>query len=600
MTLADVLKSVEESPAGYVRIARQIEARDWEELHPLRIGFLASFTAEILRPYLIVECARRVIHAKPYFAPFNQLEQEVLDPSSGLYAAQPELVVLATRLEDTAPRLTDQFLRLSPSEIDNDLSDLQARMQGLIEAIRRRSSCTILVFNFGPPVNIAAGMADAALPHSQISIAPRVNDQLSALCRSTPDVHVFDYARLINEFGLFNWFDPKLWFTGRIPMSALAQRETARRLARYIRAAVQPACKCLVVDLDNTLWGGVIGEDGLGGIALGEDYPGNLFKDIQRYLLSLRDRGMLLAVASKNNSDDALEVFRQHPDCLIKEDDFSALQIHWMDKAKSLVAIAGELNIGVDALAYLDDNPVERDWIRTKLPEVKVIEVPENPIGFIKAIEDSGTFDHLAISTEDLQRAEMYRQDYQRKKLQRQIESLDDFLRELDMNVRIGSVDSESLPRVAQLLGKTNQFNTTTRRYSASEVQALVDGGAIALWLRASDRFGEHGLVGVAIALPQQEGRWIIDVFLQSCRVIGRRIETALLHWLSAMVRERGGTVLLGEFIPSIKNHPARDLYARHGFKPLDADGHLWAWDLTAGPIECPVSMSVRFEDGHR
>ena len=251
----------------------------------------------------------------------------------------------------------------------------------------------------------------------------------------------------------------------------------------------------------------MIGEGGLGGIPLGEDHPGNVFTDIQRYLLCLRDRGILLAVASRNNPDDALKVFSRNAHCLIKEDNFSSVQIHRMEKADSLVVIANELNIGVDALAFLDDNPVERDWVRTKLPDVTVIEVPDNPIGFMKAIKDSSAFDHMPISVDDMQRAEMYREAQQRKTLESRAGTLDEFLHELEMSVRIASVDAVSLLRVAQLLGKTNQFNTTTRCHSASDLQALTDSDAIALWLKASDRFGEHRLVGVAIALPKEAGR---------------------------------------------------------------------------------------------
>lgn len=597
MTLGDILRKLEPTPAGYLKAARQIESGTFEELKPVNIAFLSTFTSELLRPYLIVEGAARGLLARPYFAPFNQLEQQVLDEASSLYELEPDVVVLASQIEDISPNLIDRFVALSPADIENELAGIESRLRNLIEGVRNFSAATVLVFNFASPMALAAGLADPLLNPSQLSVSHHANERVAEVCRKSTAAYVFNYARMVSEFGLQHWYDRKLLYLGRIPFGAAAQRETGRRLACFLRALNFPPGKCLVLDLDNTLWGGVLGEDGLGGIALGEDYPGNIYKDFQRKVLSLRDRGILLALASKNNERDALGVFQNHPDCVLKIEDFAAIQIHWHDKASSLATIAKELNIGTDALVFFDDNPVEREWIRVKMPEVTVIEVSKTPLDYAQDLFESGAFDQLTISVEDKQRSELYKNERQRKQLKSQAISLEEFLQQLDMTVTIGYVNSETLPRVSQLLARTNQFNLTTRRHTSSDIKALIESGAVALWLRVADRFGDNGLVGVAIGIPGESGEWTIDTFLLSCRVIGRRVETVLLGVLSRFIHERSGQVLVGEYIPTPKNDLVAEFYRAHGFGPIDSKGRRWRYDLSVGEIPIPGFMKVRIED---
>ena len=448
MTLGDILHGLKPTPASYLNAARRIEAETLEGLKPVNVAILSTFTSDLLRPYLVAESAARGMLVTPYFAPFNQLEQQVLDGSSSLYESKPDVVIIATRIEEIAQNLVNRFVSLSPTGIDDELAQIEERLRSLIEGLRRSTTATVLVFNYAGPPFLAAGLADASLELSQVSAIQRANERVAEVCRQFSDVYVFDYARIVYEFGLQGWYDPRLWYLGRIPFGAAAQLETARRLARYLRAICFPPCKCLVVDLDNTLWGGVLGETGLGGIALGEDYPGNVYKYFQRRLLSLQDRGVLLAAASKNNEADVLEVFQSHPDCILRKENFATTQIHWQDKAASLAAIAEELNIGTDSLAFFDDSPVERDWIRSQMPEVTVIEVPESPLGFADALEGSGAFDHLMISAEDRRRLELYQKGHESKRLQAESISLEEFLRQLDMTATVGDVSTETLPRV--------------------------------------------------------------------------------------------------------------------------------------------------------
>lgn len=585
------------TPSSYVKTAREIGARAIENLLPVNVAFLSTFTSEILSPYLTVECARRGMLANLYFAPFNQLEQQVLDAGGPLYRSKPDIVILATRLEELAPNLVDRFVSLTTNDIENELAVLEQRLSGLVDGLRRSANATVLVFDFAAPYRTAAGLADSALERSQASVIQRANDLLANLCRRQQDVHVFDYSRLVHRSGAVTWYDPKLWFMGRIPFGADAQLSTGKHLARYIRAARFPPAKCLVVDLDNTLWGGVLGEDGIGGIELGDDYPGSVYKEFQRRLLGLRDRGILLAIASKNDKSDVIDAFNNHPDLVLKLDDFAALQIHWKDKASSLRAIASDLNIGIDSLAFFDDSPVERAWVRSQCPEVSVIDVPESSLGYADALENAEAFDFLTISTEDRMRARMYQSEQGRRDLEKTSVSLEEFLSQLEIKATVGHLNAETLPRVAQLMAKTNQFNLTNRRHTAAELQELVTSGAVALWLRVADKYGDNGLVGVGIAVPEDSGHWNIDSLLMSCRVFGRQVETALLSKLISEVKERGGDIVSGEYIATAKNGMVANLYPDHGFAAANDAQDRWEWDLSTGEVPLPVFLTLLFED---
>ena len=348
--------------------------------------------------------------------------------------------------------------------------------------------------------------------------------------------------------------------------------------------------KALVTDLDNTLWGGVIGEDGMNGIRVGEEYPGAAYQALQRAMLDLYQRGIILAVCSKNNLSDAMEVFEHHPGMLLRPQHFAVLRINWNDKAQNLREIAAELNIGIDALAFLDDNPVERQWVRSQLPEVTVIDLPDDPMGYAQALRDNPVFERLSLSTEDRERARYYAEQRLRTELEQNVASLEDFYQSLQMEVEISLVTTETLARIAQLTHKTNQFNLTTRRYSEQQIAGMAaDRDWRVYSLRVRDRFGDNGLVGVAIT-RYQERICEIDTFLLSCRVIGRTVETAILATIAEQARIKGSESLIGWFLPTKKNAPAKDFYSSHGFTcTLEEDGKSrWEFDLTRGDILSP------------
>ena len=464
-SVADVLREVDDKPASYLAAARRLAQVPHGDLTPVRVVALASFTFELAIPYLVVECARRGLYAGVTAAPFGQLEQQVLDPASALWAARPDIVIVATRIEDLAAALGDDFLT---APVASTIDAYVMRLAELVRAIRARGVSRVAVWNQPPPRRLAAGVADACLDDSQQQAIADVDRKLARAVAAIPGAAVVDIARVATELGTRQWYDAKLAALARMPLSVAAQIAAARATARVMRAMSRPAAKCLVLDLDNTLWGGVLGEDGVGGIALGEEHPGSAFKAFQRAVRSYRDRGVLLAIASKNNEADVAEVFASHGDMVLTRADFAAVQIHWNDKATSLRAIAEELNIGIDSLVFFDDSPVERAWVREQLPEVTVLDVPTDPLAYIDALDASGVFDQLTITAEDRARTGMYRGETLRKRdLERTAGSLDEFLRALQMKIddRSDRCDDAAACRAAARQDEPVQrHDATTRR----------------------------------------------------------------------------------------------------------------------------------------
>jgi len=407
-------------------------------------------------------------------------------------------------------------------------------------------------------------------------------------------VYTLDYDALIAQHGSEHWHDERKWLMARLPIAAGHLLDMAREWMRFIVPLSGRTAKVLVCDLDNTLWGGVIGEDGMAGIKVGPEHPGAAFQALQRVLLDQSRKGILLAVCSKNNLDDAMEAIEKHPGMLLRAKHFAAVRINWTDKAQNLREIAQELNVGIDALAFLDDNPFEREQVRAALPEVTVIDLSKNPMEYASAVRNCAVFERLTLSAEDQQRTAMYAEQKQRASAEQTFQSKEDFFRYLEQEAELEPVTDLTLARVAQLTQKTSQFNLTTRRYTEPQIADMAtkpEWNIFSIIVR--DRFGDHGLVGVAITHDEGE-QCEVDTFLLSCRVIGRTVETALLAHLAESAVQRGRKRLLGWFLPTKKNAPARDFYEQHGFvrTETNAAGSLWTLDLKSSPCAAPIGLS--------
>lgn len=571
-------------------------------LKPLKVGLLASFSIEFIHDYLISLGFINGLHIEIYQSGFAQYHQEILNPQSDLYGFKPDVVILAIQGQDLEPGLYEDFLKAHEERGEKITNAALCEMTNLIDAFRHCSDAMLLVHNFDPPSFCQLGILDGYDEPGQITNLQILNHALYTIAKNHHGVYVVDYAGLVKTFGAVNWYDRRMELYAKAPIQHTMLPHLANEHLKYIRALVGHTRKCLVVDLDNTLWGGILGEDGVDGIRLGPTYPGSAFLNFQKTVLSLYNRGVILAIASKNNPEDVSELFSNHPHMLLKEHHFSHKEIHWNPKSTSLTSIANTLNIGLEHIVFMDDNPAECSQVQTALPMVTVILFPKRPEEAIPILLKEGLFDGLSYSSEDRKRSQLYQQRSKAEDLRNQSDSLEDFYHSLEMRVVFKSVNVTNLPRFAQLTQKTNQFNLTTRRYSETEIsQCMNDPTWVLTAVQVIDRFGDNGIVGLTMA-KTVETTLEIDTFLLSCRVIGRTIESALLAHLTLYAKNKHLKTVRGRVITTQKNQPARDLFQKHGFTQISGEVDaktihsetLWEWDLDKHPpLPFPHWLSI-------
>jgi len=576
-------------------VSRSEQLRGKISMLAYRAVVLRSFTVEPAIPLLRAEAFVRGIDLAVKIGDFNAFAQEILDSNSDLYRFDPNAAILAARTSDLAPELWNQSADLSSETVSGIVQRVASSFAQWIRAFRERSTAALIVHSLEQPARASAGVLDAQQENGQSAAIQQINRELKQFASQHRNVYVLDYDGLVARHGRLRWHDERKWLIARMPVAADHLIYLAREWMRFLVPLSGKTAKVLVTDLDNTLWSGVIGEDGMTGIKLGPEYPGAAYQQVQRAMLDLSRRGILLAICSKNNPDDAMEALKSHPGMLLKPNDFAASRINWTDKAQNLREIASELNLGIDSLAFIDDNPFEREQLRKILPEVTIIDLPDDPLGYAAAVRDCPAFERLALSSEDQQRTTMYAQQRERAQAGENFQSKEDFLRYLEQQAEIAAVSPATLARVAQLTQKTNQFNLTTRRYTEQQISEMASRPEYkVLSIKVLDRFGDHGLVGIAITLD--EGQTCnIDTFLLSCRVIWRTVETALLSQLADQASSRGCHRLVGWFLPTKKNAPAREFYRQHGFELVqeNGEGTLWSLDLTKQKIGIPEWVKV-------
>lgn len=588
------------TPAEYMGIARGLkdDAEARERLQRVRVVLLSTFTTTLLDAYVKVEAARQGFLADVFHGAFNQFEQVLLGDEWRSPDGAPEVLVAMMRLEDLHPDVGFRVYGGAPDDSFASLSaNVLARIDTTLSMFRDKSKGVALVANFAVPEHRLGAIFDANQPESLTYKVHAMNRALVDRVRARSGSHVWDYAGLVTSAGSAKWTDPRLWALSRTPIAAANQPTFAAHLARTLRGALRPAAKCLVLDLDNTLWGGVIGDDGIGGIQLGDEHPGRAFKEFQRAAMGLRDRGIVLAISSKNDEKVVHDALANHPEMLLELKDFAATRINWQPKSKNLREIAKELNIGLDSLVFFDDNPVERAEVKESAPEVHVVDVPVDPAHYVRALCEVMSFDSPSLTAEDRLRAQSYQANVERQILEASTGSSADFLPSLGMEVEIGSWNPITQQRIAQLVIKTNQFNTTTRRVTEAELGALHESGLGVYSLRLSDRYGDMGLIGVGI-LTRDKTDAIVHGLILSCRAANRGMEQTLLAHLAKKARDAGCTRLIGEFIPTPKNDPVADLYPRLGFSVLDTIESekmtRYVMDLTPGDLVIPEYVKVK------
>jgi FkbH-like protein len=559
-----------------------------------RVAILRSFTVEPVVPLLEAEAALAGVRIEPWVGAFNAYAQEILDPAGALYAHNPDTVILSVQARDVAPALWERFGALSAEEIEHEIDRAARLLTDLLGALRRSTGASILCHGLERPLDPNEGLLEANRAMRQADAIEAVNRRLRAWCAGQAGTYVLDYDQLVGRHGRERWFDEKKFATARLPLSVAALGWLAAEWWRHLAVLALPPAKVLALDLDNTLWGGVIGEDGPHGVRLGKEAPGVFFRGLQQTVLDIARRGVLVVLVSKNNEADALEVIDTHPEMLIRRGDLAGWRINWTPKPANLVDLARELNLGLDAFVFVDDNPAECEAVRRALPEIDVVELPEDPAHYPGFLRRLPRLQRLSTSQEDAERGRYYADERERRVLQSTADSLESFLGSLEIEVGVESISPSTLARAAQLTQKTNQLNMTTRRYTEAELEhRLRDATWSGYVLRARDRFGDNGVVGAAL-LHHKGGDSLIDTFLLSCRVIGRGIETAFLARLASDARRRGASRLLGEFLPTAKNAPAANIYKDAGFtlEGEEAAMSLWRLDLETGAIVAPAWIS--------
>jgi len=543
-------------------------------LAPFRLGILSNSTFDLIEPALIATAARHGILLECIRSDYGQVMQEALSPASAVNASNPDAVLVA--IDYRAFPL--QARAGSKDDADRAVESSLAYLESLRSGIAANAKAACILQTLAPPPERLFGSLDCSLPGTLQNVIARVNAGMA----SNGGI-LLDVAGLASNVGLNNWHSPQQWNLAKLPFASAYVPLYADHVARVIAALRGKSRKCLVLDLDNTLWGGVIGDDGLDGIKLAQgDATGEAYLAVQQLALDLRSRGVVLAVSSKNNDDVARLPFRSHPEMLLREEHIAVFQANWNDKATNIKAIAAELSLGIDSMVLLDDNPVERDLVRQFLPQVAVPELSDDPALYARTLAAAGYFESVAFSEEDLKRAGFYQDNARRVSLQKQAGDLDTYLASLNMEITFQPFDATGRARIAQLINKSNQFNLTTRRYTEAEVAlAEADPACFTLQVRLVDSFGDNGMISVVICRQTDAATWEFDTWLMSCRVLGRRVQNAVLRQVLEHAESRGITRLVGVYRPTEKNKLVEDHYASLGFSETgrDPDGSTH-WEL--------------------
>jgi FkbH-like protein len=579
-----------------VKLANAIEAarRRPEGLRPLtsfRLGIISNATSHFMVPALIATAARYGIALECVEANYGQVMQEALAPDSAINRARPDAVLVALDHRGLALDVPLGDASAVASVVAGALDELRA----VRDALRKHSGASCIFQTLARPVEGSFGSLDLGLPGTRRNVIDVFNRRLADELAGKEDL-LLDVGGLAETVGLSAWHDPSLWNIGKIPFANAYLPIYADLACRLIAAMRGKSRRCLVLDLDNTLWGGVIGDDGLEGIVLGQGDPqGEAFLEIQSTALALRQRGIVLAVSSKNNDETARLPFQSHPEMLLRENHVAVFQANWNDKATNIQAIATELSLGLESMVFLDDNPAERRLVRDMLPEVAVPELPEDPALYTRTLLAAGYFEAIAFSPEDQKRADFYQDNARRVALQRATGDLNAYLESLNMSITFQPFDELGRARIAQLISKSNQFNLTTRRYSEAQVGEIEsDPGCFTLQVRLADTFGDNGMISVIIC-RRETNAWLIDTWLMSCRVLGRCVEQAVLQELVRHARSLGINRIVGIYRPTERNRLVEDHYAKLGFVECEcaAEGStMWSLDV-AGYQDGVLPMKV-------
>lgn len=556
---------------SYSKIQDFLNHADFTELPKINIRVLRNIMLETIEPYLRYLGYSAGLNIDVAFGKYDNILQEAIKKQSNFLNEEADFVLVFSKLETLSSDLSVNFASLDASTTETEILRIEDYIKCTLSGIRSQTRSPILWHGFELPIYPALGILDSQSSTGQSAMINSLNEVLRSSLKNHDNAYFVDLNLCQGRIGFDRFYDHRFWHIGRAPYTREALREIATEDFKFIRAFKGKSKKCLALDCDNILWGGIIGEDGITGINLGQTYPGSAYYELQQEVLNLYKRGVILALCSRNNENDVWEVFKKHPHMILKEEHIAAAQINWCDKASNLERIAADLNIGLESIVFIDDTEFETNLIRENLPEVEVIYMPQSKaVEYRQILASCGLFDTLTLSDEDKNRTTMYKAEAQRRKLKGLTTDLTTYFRSLKMEIDMSFADEFSIPRIAQLTQKTNQFNLTTKRYSEADIKALaLSNLSDVVYLKLKDRFGDSGIVGVCV-LRYEDKKSILDTFLLSCRVLGRGIEDIFLTQVLKLAVKRGSKEAIGQYCVTSKNSQVRYFYSERGFQKVD------------------------------
>jgi len=580
----------ENSLSHYINKSKEITKKYDKKI---RIGILSSFTINGLKEILQVKSTERNISCMIYEAPYNQYSQEILNQDSELYKFSPELTFL---IIDTRNIFGDIFrfpYSISSSDRKKMVENKFHEIKNLIDKFVEKTNSKLVITKLNIPSFSPNGIIESKTEYSFHEMVEDFNNILMKNYINSENVFVYDFQTFISKNGEDNVFNYSQFFFGDLKISMEYLPIFGQDLMKYVIGFLGITKKCIVLDLDNTLWGGIVGEDGFNGIKLGPEPPGNAFMEFQKVLLSLHQRGIILAINSKNNYEDAIKVIKDHPYMILKEEHFASMRINWKDKVTNMKELVQEINIGSDSIVFIDDDPVNREFVKSIFPEILVVNMPKDHSSYVSTIENIIDFSVLKITEEDKNRGKMYFKQKMISELEESTPDLQSFLNQLDLKITIKEVDEFTLPRVSQLILKTNQFNLTTKRYQELDIEKMIqDPKFIVGCVQVEDKFGDNGITGVFIIKKENDKEWIIDTFLMSCRIMGRDIEKGIMTYIKNKARSNKVKKIKADFLQTQKNKPIENFLPNCEFKE---EGKSWTYKIKS-EIKFPDYLTVKEE----
>lgn len=582
LELKELVRSLksEKTYKKYLRISNYVNKNkvNIKGMASLRVGILRNMIVEPLLPALEGEFIAEGFLPNIYLSSFDNINQDILDYNSDFYMFSPDIVLMIQWLEMLAPEFFKEYSILNEENMNLIKDRIISNLENQINSFKANSNAPLIINNF-PIVSFPTmSILDAQNKNSIIKVIIDINSRLVDTISKYTNVYIIDFFSIFSRFGFEKGFDKRGWFISSAPIGKEVLIPIAMEYSKFIRSLKGKAKKCLILDCDETLWGGIVGETGIDEIKIGDQYPGICYKAFQYEILNLYNRGIILALCSKNNEQDVLEVLNKHHDMVLREEHFSAYQINWSDKATNILKISEELNIGLDSIVFIDDSEFECNLINEKLPEVSVIKLPNLPSLYKETINTCGFFDSVFITEEDKIRTKTYKDNTVRKKIMETSNSIEDYLSKLNMEVEIGRPSDIEISRISQLTQKTNQFNLTTKRYNEEEIKVLLENKEYdVFYIKVKDNISDMGIMGMSI-IKYSEDSAFIDTFLLSCRVIGRNIEYALLEYLTKNAYNKGYNSVIGKYVITNKNKQVSQFYKSAGFELVEEDnqGALW------------------------